>query len=98
MLAQPRPPGPAPTHHSPMHKHLALALAIALAQAPAHAQQAACFSTIEGWGCVGPNGTTQLQPTVVPGQWAVSGQTKDGGLYGCQATTTLSGDVVSTCR
>ena len=98
MLAQPRPPGPAPTHHRPMHKHLALALVIASIGGHANAQQTACYSTLEGWGCVGPNGTTQLQPTVVPGQWAVSGQTKDGGLYGCTATTTLSGDVVSNCR
>jgi len=87
-----------------MHKHLALGLAVVLAKTfvlatdPARAQYSACYSTIEGWGCVGPNGTTQLQPTVVPGQWAVSGQTKDGGLYGCQATTTVNGDVVSTCR
>lgn len=80
-----------------MHKYLALAAVLALAQAPAVAQQS-CYQTLSsGLSCVGPSGTAQVQQTVVPGQWAVNGQSATGQPYGCQAQLTLNGDIVSTC-
>lgn len=81
-----------------MNKTIVLAAAFVLAAAPVQAQSAACYSTLFGLSCVGGGSNLQLQPTVVPGQWAASGEDSNGRLYGCQVNETVTGDVVSTCR
>jgi hypothetical protein len=42
--------------------------------------------------------TYQVQPTALPGQWAISGQDNNGKLYGCVAQETLTGDIISSCQ
>jgi len=91
-------PAPAPTHHTTMKPTHVLAAAFVLAAAPVHAQPISCYSTLFGQSCVGNSSYLQVQPTVVPGQYAISGQDSNGRLYGCQANETVTGDVVSNCR
>lgn len=77
---------------------LAAVIVLALA-APINAQSTSCYSSLYGgYSCNTPVTTYQVQPTAVPGQWAISGQDNNGRLYGCVAQENLSGDVVSTCR
>lgn len=86
-----------------MHNHIALALVIASINFVASANdkalaQQTCYQTLSsGLSCVGPSGTAQVQQTVVPGQWAINGQSASGQPYGCQAQLTVTGDIASTC-
>jgi hypothetical protein len=80
----------------PLH---ALAAALALAATPTYGQTTACYpSLLGGYSCTTPTTTYQVQPTALPGQWAISGQDSNGKLYGCVAQETLTGDVVSSCQ
>lgn len=80
-----------------MHKHLALAALLALATVPAHAQSYCTQTLPEGFACIGPAGTEQIQPSILPGQYSVTGRTAQGQGYGCTIQQTITGDVVSTC-
>jgi len=80
------------------HLH-ALGAAVVLAVTPVHGQTSGCYPSLSGgYSCSTPTMTYQVQPTALPGQWAISGQDNNGKLYGCVAQETLTGDIISSCQ